>query len=118
MGELAKFATNYGIIHEGKLLEELSMEELVEKCAHRIILHTVTAPEACTELERLGFTRYKVTDKTTVEIYERLDEVPALTTALCAAGVSVNGIQLKQQELEDYFLGLTGGNTIGGNKNV
>ena len=118
LGELAKFATNYGIIHNGQLLEELSMEELVEKCSHRIILNTVTAPEACTELERLGFTRYKVTDKTTVEIYERLDEVPALTTALCAAGVSVNGIQLKQQELEDYFLGLTGNNVIGGNQNV
>lgn len=108
LGELAKFATNYGIIHGGQLLEELSMEELVEKCSHRIILNTVTAPEACTELERLGITRYKVTDKTIVEIYERLDEVPALTAALCAAGVSVNGIQLKQQELEDYFLGLTG----------
>lgn len=108
LGELAKFATDYGIIHGGQLLEELSMEELLEKCSHRIILNTVTAPEACTELERLGITRYKVTDKTTIEIYERLDEVPALTTALCAAGVSVNGILLKQQELEDYFLGLTG----------
>ncbi len=109
LGELAKFATSYGIIHEGRLLEELSMEELLEKCSHRIILNTVTAPEACTELERLGITRYKVTDKTTVEIYERLNEIPALTAALCAAGVSVNGIQLRQQELEDFFLGLTGG---------
>ncbi len=107
LGELAKFATNYGIIHGGQLLEELSMEELLEKCSHRIILNTVTAPEACTELERLGITHYKVTDKTTIEIYERLDEVPSLTASLCAAGVSVNGIQLKQQELEDYFLGLT-----------
>lgn len=117
LGELAKFATNYGIIHGGQLLEELSMEELLEKCSHRIILNTVTAPEACTELEKLGITRYKVTEKTTVEIYERLDEVPSLTAALCAAGVSVNGIQLKQQELEDYFLGLTGGIMTGGAQN-
>lgn len=109
LGELAKFATHYGIIHEGQLLEELSMEELMEKCAHRIILNTPDTPEACTELEKQGITRYKVTDKTTVEIYERLDEIPSLTAALCAAGISVNGIQLRQQELEEYFLGLTGG---------
>ena len=108
LGELAKFATDYGIIHGGQLLEELSMEELVEKCSHRIILNTVNTPEACTELEKLGITRYKVTDKTIVEIYERLNEVPALTSALCAAGIPVSGIQLKQQELEDYFLELTG----------
>lgn len=109
LGELAKFATNYGIIHGGQLLEELSMEELLEKCTHRIILNTAAAPQACTALEKLGITRYKVTDKATVEIYERLDEIPAVTAALCAAGIPVNGIQLKQQELEDYFLGLTGG---------
>ncbi len=109
LGELAKFATNYGIIHGGQLLEELSMEELLEKCTHRIILNTAAAPQACTALEKLGITKYKVTDKATVEIYERLDEIPAVTAALCAAGIPVNGIQLKQQELEDYFLGLTGG---------
>lgn len=108
LGELAKFATDYGIIHGGKLLEELSMEDLVEKCSHRIILNTANTPEACTALEKMGITRYKVTDKTIVEIYEHLNEVPELTSALCAAGIPVSGIQLKQQELEDYFLELTG----------
>lgn len=108
LGELAKFATNYGIIHGGQLLEELSMEELLEKCSHRIILETPHTPEACTQLERLGITRYKVTDQATIEIFEHLDEIPKLTKALCSAGISINSIQLKQQELEDYFLGLTG----------
>lgn len=109
LGELAKFATHYGIIHGGQLLEELSQEELMEKCSHRIVLNTPDAPKACTELERLGITRYKVTDKTTVEIYERLDGIPEITAALNTAGISVSGIQLRQQELEEYFLGLTGG---------
>lgn len=109
LGELAKFATNYGIIHGGQLLEELSMEELLEKCSHRIILETPHTPEACTQLEKLGITRYKVTDQATIEIFEHLDEIPRLTKTLVTAGISINGIQLKQQELEDYFLGLTGG---------
>lgn len=113
LGELAKFATHYGIIHGGQLLEELSQEELLEKCSQRIVLNTPDTPEVCTELERLGITRYKVTDKTTVEIYERLDGVPELTAALYAAGISISGIQLRQQELEEYFLGLTGGASSG-----
>ncbi|HBA63601.1 MAG TPA: lantibiotic ABC transporter ATP-binding protein [Lachnospiraceae bacterium] len=32
LGELSKFATRYGIIHEGTLLEEFTEKELLERC--------------------------------------------------------------------------------------
>lgn len=32
LGELSKFATRYGIIHQGKLIEEFTEEELWERC--------------------------------------------------------------------------------------
>lgn len=32
LGELSKFATRYGIIHQGKLIEEFTEEELRERC--------------------------------------------------------------------------------------
>ena len=34
--ELSKMATNYGIIHDGVLLQEMTREELLEKCSERI----------------------------------------------------------------------------------
>ena len=36
LDELSKVATQYGIIHEGKLLEEESKEELFSKCCERL----------------------------------------------------------------------------------
>lgn len=109
LGELSKFATRYGIIHEGQLLEELTREELFEKCSDKILLNTSDAPAACTVLEKTGITKYKVTDKNTVEIFEKLDGIAEINKALADAGVPVGGISAVNIELEDYFLELTGG---------
>ena len=42
--ELAKIATHYGILHDGALLQELTRQELLEKCGERIELQTRPAP--------------------------------------------------------------------------
>ena len=109
-------ATSYGIIHHGQLLQEFTNEELVAKCTERIEIQTDLTAKACTVLEKMGITRYKVTDKSTVEIYERLDEVTPIAAQLAADGVSFRGISLQNEALEDYFLGLTG--ESGGADNV
>ena len=36
--ELSKIATDYGIIHNGCLVQELTREELMKKCSERIEL--------------------------------------------------------------------------------
>lgn len=60
-------------------------------------------------LDRLGFTRYQVTDKTHIQVYERLNESALLNMELSKAGIPVRGIAITSEELETYFLGLTGG---------
>ena len=50
-----------------------------------------------------------MTDKNTIHIYERLDESAAVNMELAKAGVSVRGIGITSEELENYFLNLTGG---------
>ena len=47
--------------------------------------------------------------KKTIHIYERLDESAAVNMELAKAGVSVRGIGITSEELENYFLNLTGG---------
>ena len=109
LGELSKFASDYGIIHNGQLLQELTREQLFEKCSRRIVLNTPDTPAASTVLEKIGITNYRVTEKDTLEIYERLNDTAEINSALGAAGIPVNGISIRNQELEDYFLELTGG---------
>ena len=48
-------------------------------------------------------------EQNTIHIYERLDESAAVNMELAKAGVSVRGIGITSEELENYFLNLTGG---------
>ena len=71
--ELSKIATHYGMIHNGVLLQELTRDELMAKCSERIELKTDDAAKACTVLESIGITRYKVMDPHTIHIFERTE---------------------------------------------
>lgn len=107
--ELSKIATHYGIIHNGELLQELSKEKLISKCAERIELVTNDTQKAAVVLENMGITDYKIIDKTTVRIFERLDEVSEIAMKLYQNGIRFDGISVKNEALEDYFLNITGG---------
>lgn len=107
--ELSKIATDYGIIHNGSLLQELTREELMQRCGERIEI-TVEHPEqALPVLDQMGFTNYQVTDQNHIHIYERLNESAAVNMELAKAEIPVYGISIASEELETYFLNLTGG---------
>ncbi len=107
--ELSKIATDYGIIHNGRLIDEFSTEQLSEKCKERIVILTDDTAKACTVLENIGITQYKVVDLTTIEVFERLDQISQITMEFAKANVRLNGITLKNETLEDYYLNVTGG---------
>ena len=66
--ELSKIATNYGIIHDGVLIKEMTREELLAECSERIELKTDDTRKACTVLENMGIHQYKVVDADTIQI--------------------------------------------------
>lgn len=107
--ELSKIATDYGMIHQGVLLEEVTREELMERCRERILIHTDEPKKALPVLDTLGYKNYQVTDGTHVAVYERIDESANLNRALVEAGIMVKEILVTSEELENYFLNLTGG---------
>ena len=109
MEELAKIATNYGIIHNGKLLQELTREELMNRCSERIEMTLDEPKQAIPVLDRLGFTKYQVTDKNHIQVYERLNESALLNMELAKEGILVRGMSITSEELESYYLNLTGG---------
>lgn len=108
--ELSKIATDYGIIHQGTLLQEITDEELRERCSERLEI-TLSSPElAIPVLDRLGIRRYQVMDKEHIYVFERLDESARLNMEFAKAGIPVKGLAVTNEELEIYFLNLTGGN--------
>ena len=107
--ELSKLATDYGIIHNGTLLQELTREELMRRCSERIEIVLDEPRRAVPILDRLGFTQYQVMDSSHIQVYERLSESAMLNMELSKAGILVKSITITNEELETYFLNLTGG---------
>lgn len=107
--ELSKLATDYGIIHNGCLVQELTREELMKKCSERIELTLDNPKQAIPVLDDMGFSSYQVIDKEHIYIFERLGESARLNMELAKAGIPVKGISITSEELENYFLRLTGG---------
>lgn len=107
--ELSKIATDYGIIHNGSLLQELTREELMERCSERIEVTLDHPKEAVPVLDSMGFQNYRVVDREHIYIFERLNDSARLNMALAKAGIAVRGMSITSEELETYFLNLTGG---------
>lgn len=107
--ELYKIADTFGIINKGKLIQELSKEELAEKCSDFIELKCDDVSKACPVIEGMGIKNYKVIGNDTVYIYEKIDNMGSLNKELAKADVSVSLLNVVQEKLENYFFELVGG---------
>ena len=107
--ELSKIATDYGIIHNGTLLQEMTREELMQQCSERIEIVMTNPEQALPVLDAMGITKYQVMDKQRIYIYEQLEETARINMALAKAGILVQSITNTKEELETYFLNMTGG---------
>ena len=107
--ELSKIATDYGIIHNGVMLQELTKNELMKRCEERMEFVLDSPEQALPVLDQLGYHNYQVVDQHKIQIFERLDESAVLNMELSRAGIPVREVSLTSEELETYFLNLTGG---------
>lgn len=108
--ELSKLADTFGIIHDGKLLQEISHAQLMDKCSNYVEIITPQPEQVSVSLEKMGYTRFKVMDKETVQVFERLDETAAMNRQLILDGCTIVQSRIVATELEDYYFKITGGN--------
>jgi ABC-2 type transport system ATP-binding protein len=109
LDELSQIATHYGILHDGRIINELSKEELARETRQYIEIETTEVEKAVVVLDQMGIKDYEVINGTEINIYEQLDDVAAINHSLVLANVRVSRIGTTRQRLEDYFLQLTGG---------
>lgn len=75
LGEIQQLATKIGIIHEGKLLEEIDYKSFEKKNRHYINLRVNNDKKAVTILEKsMNIKDYEVTEPNRIRIYEMLDK--------------------------------------------
>lgn len=110
LSELSELATTYGIISSGKLIEEITSQELKEKCRKYIDLKVDDTSRAVTILERkLGINDYQVLANKKIKVFSNLDNVGEVNSILSNSGIIVESIGVKGENLEEYFMNVIGG---------
>ncbi|MBC5627824.1 ATP-binding cassette domain-containing protein [Clostridium sp. NSJ-6] len=114
LSELSQLSTTYGIMNSGRLVEELSMEELKEK-SKMVLEIKVDNREKCTwVLENiLSINDYKVLNDNIINIYEDLDKASIITKELAKEDVLISHMVTRGESLEDYVVNVMEGNCNG-----
>ena len=107
LDELSRIATHYAIINEGRLIQELSKEELLDKCSECIEIKSDSVKEICIALEEMGCGDYEVCDNVTIRVNNCCDRLGEINIELARRGIVINGISLKQESLQDFFVNIT-----------
>lgn len=111
LSELYLLATDYIIIHKGKMIECLSHEQLEAKCETYVKVCTEHLPQCVAVLEQeLKTIAYKVIDDHTLHIYAYTDEPQRISQVLTENHIIIGELCVCGQSLEEYYLTLTGGN--------
>ncbi|NFS08669.1 ABC transporter ATP-binding protein [Clostridium botulinum] len=110
LGEIQQLATKIGIIHNGKLLEEIDYKSFEKKNRHYINLRVDNDKRAVIILEKsMNIKDYEVTEPNRIRIYEMLDKSNDVAKKMISEGVDVYEVNVMNDTLEDYFVRLTGG---------
>ncbi|APF26907.1 ABC transporter family protein [Clostridium sporogenes] len=110
LGEIQQLATKIGIIHNGKLLEEIDYKSFEKKNRHYINLRINNDKKAVTILEKsMNIRDYEVIEPNKIRIYEMLDKSNDVAKKMISEGIDVYEVNVMNDTLEDYFVRLTGG---------
>jgi ABC-2 type transport system ATP-binding protein len=106
--EVDRLATRIGIIHQGRLLEELNTERLEELRSRRLVVKTNNLEDAQNALTQAGFGVKTNQDTIFLNEQRAIDAPDEVATILVNAGAPPTRLAVEQEDLEAYFLRLTG----------
>ena len=107
LDELAKLATHYGFVDAGRIVREMSADELEAAC-RKCLRVTVTDTSALAlVLDRSG-TEYKIIDASAADIYAK-PNISKLAFALAQEHCEILSCTEHDESLESFFVSLVGG---------
>ncbi|MBQ8180554.1 MAG: ATP-binding cassette domain-containing protein [Ruminococcus sp.] len=104
LGELQKIATHYGIIRHGKMLCEMTADELDSSCRTYTALRAKDMNRAKSSLS-LRYSRVEEDEAGYIRVYDAR-EPEEIVTYLYQNGVLVNEIKTDKISLEEYYIDL------------
>ncbi|MNM45402.1 Daunorubicin/doxorubicin resistance ATP-binding protein DrrA [compost metagenome] len=107
LSEIEQIADTIAVINNGRLVEEVSMEEIRGEKSEYIEIVTKDCSKAAFVLENnLNITNIRVEENTLIRIYDLRLSQNEISKVLILNDVSIEAINKKNNSLEDYFLKL------------
>jgi len=105
LGEISRFATRIGIIHDGKLIQEVDTSQLDKLNRKRLLINANDLKAARLVLSQNGYSVFE-TNEGTLEIKEAnaISKPDLISTIMVNAGCPPTLLQVEEEDLESYFL--------------
>src|SRR5699024_3024932 len=114
LSEIEQLATHMGIIHEGRLLEEIAFDKLSERNRNYLQFQVSDHNKEIMLLEsQIGTSDNEVKSEGNIRVYCHLVKQRRLNKAFVENGIEVLKINISEEGIEDYFTKLVGGGEIG-----
>lgn len=107
LDELAKLTTHYGFIDHGKIVREMSAEEVEKECRKCIRMKVENTDVLAGIMEARGYD-YKIIDKTSADVFASFN-FSDIASDFVKAGCNIISMEEHDESLEAFFISLVGG---------
>lgn len=107
LDELSRLATHYGIIDSGRMVKELSAEDLEAACRKYVHMEVSDTTVLARVLDSMHL-EYKILSETTADVFDKVN-VTHIAMALEKENCEVITMNEKDESLESYYISLVGG---------
>ena len=107
LDELSRLATHYGFIDGGRMIREMSAEEVEMRCRKCIHIEVSDTKPLARVLTKMGI-EYRIEDEARADIYADV-QLMSLVEALSAEHCTVYAMREQDESLESFYMNLVGG---------
>lgn len=107
LDELSRLATHYGFIDGGRMIKEITAEELADACRKCVHAEVSDTKALARVLDKMNI-EYKIASDREADIFARIN-VSELAMDLAEENCQIISMQEKDESLESYFVSLVGG---------
>ena len=111
LSEVERMISKVGILHKGRLIEEISKKDFDKKCTKSSLFRVDEPAKALTIIkENLNTQDISISDGCVLMSFDNEAENSRITRLLIEHGIEVKESKIMSSTLEDYFVELTGVN--------
>lgn len=107
LDELSRLATHYGFIDKGRMIKEISAEDLDAACRKCARIEVSDSKILSRVLDGMNIS-YNILSSTQADVFAKIN-ITKLTLALAEQDCDVLSVQERDESLESYYVNLVGG---------